>query len=325
MSAPVTKVPTTIVTGFLGVGKTTALLDLFRHRPASERWAVLVNEFGEVGVDGAILDQGNGLTVREIPGGCICCSAGVQLQVDLTQLLAEQRPDRLFIEPTGLASPSSIVDLLRRPWFADAIDLRAIITLVDPRRFVLDHAEQPDTWRSQVEIADVLVANKADLADAVTLDAFRAKAAALWPPKHVVAVTQDGVLEAAWLDLKPAPERMAQVPVDPHLDGHHHHHHADEATCGWVFPPETVFAFDALKEALADLVSGCHPALPLGVLRLKGVFHTNRAWVLVQGTSDGLSFEAFVHRRDSRVEIIAPGDPKPDWEAVGAMWAGLVG
>ena len=114
-------VPTTIVTGFLGVGKTTAILDLLARRPAGARWAVLVNEFGQVGLDGAILPSEGGVVVREIAGGCVCCTAGPQLGVAINRLLREHRPDRLILEPTGLASPASILDLLRGPSYRTAV------------------------------------------------------------------------------------------------------------------------------------------------------------------------------------------------------------
>lgn len=318
MTETLSAVPTTIITGFLGVGKTTALLDLFRHRPEGERWAVLVNEFGEIGIDGTLLDEGDGYAVREIPGGCICCSAGVQLQVHLARLLEEQRPDRLFIEPTGLADPTSIVDLLRRPWFADVIDLRAIITLTTASRFLRPRATQQDAFLAQIELADVLVANQADRATAEDLAAFEAGAKALWPPKQVVATTTNGVLDPAWLDLSPSPTRIQAVPVDPHLDhGHDHPAHGldDVTTHGWVFPPDHVFGWEALQDVMTELAAPCE-ALPAGVLRLKGVFRTKRAWVLVQGDDERLKFEPFAHRRDSRVEFIVPSRPAPDWEAV---------
>jgi G3E family GTPase len=335
-------VPTTIVTGFLGVGKTTAILDAFRHRPDGERWAVLVNEFGQVGIDGAVLEAQGGYVVREIPGGCICCSAGVQLQVHLAKLLAEERPDRLFVEPTGLAAPSSIVDLVRRPWFRASVDLRAVITLVDPRRWMQGPLAHDDAYLAQLEVADVLVANKADLADAEQLAAFRAGAGKLWPPKLVIATTDHGRLAPAWLDLAPSPERMARVPVDPHLapdeagsevderghadEGHDHEHaHVTEhvRTAGWVFPPDEVFDWERLRSTLQDL-SVPNEALPDGVLRLKGVFRTNAAWVLAQGDGERLQFTPFQHRRDSRVELIARAEPPPDWAKVEAALRGAL-
>lgn len=311
-------VPTTVITGWLGVGKTTAILDLFRHKPPDAKWAVLVNEFGEVGLDGAILGAGTGAAVKEIPGGCICCTAGPQLQVGLSKLLGEVRPDRLLVEPTGLAAPSAVLDTLRLPWFREAVDVRATITLVDPRRLLADVTLQPDTWREQVEVADVLVGNKADLCTEDELARFRVAAAALWPPKLVVATTTDGHLDPAWLDLAPPvrPARFVPVAVAPLTGAIAEKAHADDtARQGWIFPHDVVFDWPRLRDTLGALVVDA-AVFPAGLLRLKGIFHTNAAWVLVQGTDERLGFEPIAYRRDSRVEWLAPAAPAPDWEAV---------
>ncbi|MEZ9795040.1 GTP-binding protein, partial [Vibrio splendidus] len=86
--SPMLGIPTNIITGFLGVGKTSAILNLMKNKPVNERWAVLVNEFGEIGVDGSLI-QGNQATqqvfIREVPGGCMCCAAGLPMQIALNQ------------------------------------------------------------------------------------------------------------------------------------------------------------------------------------------------------------------------------------------------
>ena len=109
-------VPTNIVTGFLGVGKTTTILHLLKSKPADQRWAVLVNEFGQVGVDGSLIqgqhNEEEGVYIREVPGGCMCCTAGLSMQVALNQLLIQSRPDRLLIEPTGLGHPKEVLRIL---------------------------------------------------------------------------------------------------------------------------------------------------------------------------------------------------------------------
>ena len=114
-------VPTHIITGFLGVGKTSAILQLLNDKPTNEKWAILVNEFGEIGVDGSLF-KGNqfkgkqfkgqhtetaGVFIREVPGGCMCCAAQLPMRVALNQLLLQAKPDRVLIEPTGFPSQSS--------------------------------------------------------------------------------------------------------------------------------------------------------------------------------------------------------------------------
>lgn len=101
---PILAIPTNVITGFLGVGKTTAILHLLKSNPSNERWAILVNEFGEIGVDGSLLQgqysESHGVYIREVPGGCMCCAAGLPMQVALNQLLTRAKPQRLSVQGT---------------------------------------------------------------------------------------------------------------------------------------------------------------------------------------------------------------------------------
>ena len=119
-SAEIKPIPVNLISGSLGVGKTTTINYLLEHRPEGEKWAVLVNEYGMVGLDAALMDcpdaadQSDSIQVREVAGGCICCSAGLMFEVSLALLLKEE-PDRLLIEPTGLAAVSGILVKPRWP------------------------------------------------------------------------------------------------------------------------------------------------------------------------------------------------------------------
>jgi G3E family GTPase len=289
------RIPTTIIGGALGVGKTTAILSLFRHRPPEARWAVLVNEFGRIGIDGAVLSSaGDGLEVREIAGGCICCTANLPLRVGLVRLAREVRPDHLLIEPTGLAHPASIVDVVRSQGLREALALRATITLVDPRRFLAGLGNP--LYADQVRAADVLVGSWADLTPPEVLVRFETEARAMYPPPMVVATTSHGELDPAWLALEPSPRGMLT------LGGTE----AAPDEIGFVWPPERQFPLDALQELLQTLVRPGE-LLPDGVLRLKGVFHTNRGFLLVHASPDEIRFEPIGWRRDSRVSLIAAG------------------
>ncbi|MEO1172676.1 MAG: GTP-binding protein, partial [Myxococcota bacterium] len=151
------KVPVNIVTGPLGVGKTTAINHLIAQRPAEEKWAILLNEYGQIGLDAALMDlrrANDSVGVREVAGGCICCSAGIMFEVELV-LLLRQRPDRLLIEPTGLATVSGILETLGRDGIREAVDLRSVVCLLDPRN--LDAASFTVELSDQVDAADVLV------------------------------------------------------------------------------------------------------------------------------------------------------------------------
>lgn len=283
-------VPTHLITGFLGVGKTTAILDLLARKPASEKWAVLVNEFGQVGIDGATLSQ-SGVAVREVPGGCICCTAQLPLKVALTKLLREVKPDRLIIEPTGVGHPAGIIDALRDPMLAPHVDLVNVITLVDPRQLADARVAALETYRDQLSLADVLVANKADCVDATLLARFHDEAARLWPPKARVAVTEHGRLDPAWLTL--TAERPEIRPG-----------HGDAAAFtsrGWRFDAATVFDAAHLSAWFEDL------AVAEGFLRGKAVARVGREWQRFDWVAGRLDVAATAWRRDSRIELVARG------------------
>ena len=122
-------VPTHILTGFLGAGKTTLLRHLLAQKPAHEVWAVLVNEFGQIGLDGVLLDSvDQSIAIREVAGGCLCCTSQLPMQIGLARLLGQAKPDRLFIEPTGLGHPKQLIEQLTESHWQQSLQLRAVVT-----------------------------------------------------------------------------------------------------------------------------------------------------------------------------------------------------
>ena len=292
------KTPVNLITGFLGVGKTTATLDLLARRPAHAPWAVLVNEFGQVGIDGATLMQ-DGVAVREVPGGCICCSAQLPLRVTLTRLLREVRPQRLLIEPTGIGHPAGVIDVLRSEGLANAVELRNVICLVDSRQLSDARYAGLDTYRDQLSLADVLVANKSDLASAEQMQAFSAFAANCYPPKRLVATVRHGQLEPAWLDTVSSGVYAAPT-------GHAHDTNQFMAR-GWTFAPEQAFDLAKLRALFESWAADAR------IARAKGVFRLGRDWRLVNLAQGQVTLEPIAYRSDSRVDVIAHADPGVDW------------
>ena len=141
LSNIIQNVPCTLVTGFLGAGKTTVINQLLGARPINDRWALLINEFGHIGIDGMLLtntqqqnvqnqNTNNNIAIREVNGGCICCTSQLPLQIALTRLLSEQQPQRLIIEPTGLAHPHELLRQLSEPHWQTALKMQAVITVL---------------------------------------------------------------------------------------------------------------------------------------------------------------------------------------------------
>jgi len=111
-------IPTHLIAGPLGAGKTTLLRELLAQRPETERWAVLINEFGQIGLDAALLTTDEeGIALGEVAGGCLCCVNGAPFQVGLGRLLRHAKPQRVFIEPSGLGHPQALLQQLQEnPW-----------------------------------------------------------------------------------------------------------------------------------------------------------------------------------------------------------------
>ncbi|TDR72975.1 G3E family GTPase [Paludibacterium purpuratum] len=292
-----------LFTGFLGVGKTTALRYLIAHQPPDEKWAIIVNEFGEVGIDGAVLSDGE-VPVAEIAGGCLCCVAGPQMTATVATLLRRAKPDRLLIEASGLAHAAGVIDELRQPPLSEALTVGAVLTLVDPRQFVDGQYQRQPMYRDQITLADVLVANKVDLADVPTLEAFRHQTAALFPPKALVAEVRDGAVDPAWLKLdNTARTQLYRPRLTREMP-------SDWQSRGWTLAPELAFDGERLVAFFDSL-----PRRVPGLQRAKGVFRVLDDWVWLNWTDGQWGATQVAWRRDNRFELIAPQIDEAEVEA----------
>lgn len=157
-----------IIGGFLGSGKTTTLLGLGRHMvEKGHRVAIIVNEIGEVGVDGETL-AGSGLVAKELTSGCICCTLRISMEYTLQTLAEEYDPDVLIIEPTGIALPLQIKEHVALMELPD-LSFAPVVTIVDASRFDVELSQVPRFIMTQIEEAEILCVNKIDLVDRGTL------------------------------------------------------------------------------------------------------------------------------------------------------------
>ncbi|MGV8853811.1 MAG: cobalamin biosynthesis protein CobW [Devosia sp.] len=195
------KIPTTVITGFLGAGKTTLVRHLLAHAPKGKRIALIINEFGDLGVDKDILAGCGDETCREedmieLSNGCICCTVADEFIPTMQALLA--RPDRfdhIIIETSGLALPQPLIRAFNWPEIKAQVTIDGIVTVADASalaegRFASDEAavdaqrrqdemldhETPlgELFEDQLSVADLVVINKADLLDATMLDKVEA-------------------------------------------------------------------------------------------------------------------------------------------------------
>lgn len=316
-------IPTNIVTGFLGSGKTTAILDILQRKPSEEKWAVLVNEFGEIGIDGAILAS-SGAEIREVAGGCMCCVADLPMQVALNNLIAKVKPDRLLIEPSGLGHPQEIIDTLSSGQYTELLDLRAVLCLLDPRRLQDERYLTHPIFNDQLRVADIVVANKTDLCSDNDRAAFDDFVAQLQPSPQTIGWTTQGQLQLEWFDYKrtaPAiasalvlnqanmllsnPDMPLPIVLLPGTPFARREHRGDGfASCGWLFAADTRFNF----QRLLSLLSG------LNVRRLKGVMETERGNFIFNAVDGVLSVNEITGSIDSVIECIA--DEDADWSSI---------
>ncbi|WP_394516044.1 GTP-binding protein [Pantoea sp. SGAir0430] len=309
-----------LITGFLGSGKTTTLLHLLAHKPANEKWAILVNEFGEIGIDGALLAD-RGATLKEIPGGCMCCVNGLPLQVGLNMLLKQTQPDRLIIEPTGLGHPKQLLNMLRAAVYQPWIRVDATLTLLDPRQLADTRVTENENFCDQLIAADIIIANKSDKWDAEDRQRL-----ASWQQQHL---GDRQLVEASWGNIDPALLSQPALADRAVPDAAHHHHSPRPqglaalklegearwrralnegqgyASCGWIFDGDTVF----------DTIPALEWARLAPVDRVKGVLRTADGLVSINRQGEDLFIETRpVTPPDSRIELIH--HQATDWNAL---------
>ncbi|MBA3581321.1 MAG: GTP-binding protein [Gammaproteobacteria bacterium] len=312
-------IPTNVITGFLGTGKTTAILHLLHHvKPANERWAILVNEFGEIGIDGALLSN-QGAAIKEITGGCICCVAGLPMQVGLNQLLAQEKWDRLIIELTGLGHPAQVLRTLRNAPYSQHLEVRATLTLVDPRKLQDSRYTSRDEFKEQIACADIIVANKTDVCSHSDQQAFEHFIATQAPADIQTAWLQQGEIAARYLDIAASPRhsiRQSKNILEDDLEIlplkldegqkflRREHRDHEYVSCGWLFSSNIIFSFEAIFTVLNNVQCD----------RLKATINTNRGMYAFNAAYSILHVTEIPYVGDSRLELI--NSYKLDWQTL---------
>ncbi len=301
-------IPVHIVSGFLGTGKTTALRHQLESRKG-EKIAIIVNDFGEAGFDAEVLESDAPFDIVNIPGACVCCTAPEGFAGALTAVL-EQKPDRLLIEPTGLARPQDLVDTIRRGPERDKLSIGPVTVLVDPRRLDSGSKSELELIEQQAQVADVIVANYADRCSREEIARFDAWADKIWPAPIAVLKTEHGRIPAdvmEWpegegrrLDTEEVTEGACSL---EHTDDHDHAI-ADSTESfrarSFRWSSETLFERDRLESAILRMAG--EAGAPLA--RFKGIFHTREGVFQVEFAGGELQLRPTAHRRDSRADAI---------------------
>ena len=281
--------PTLIVSGFLGAGKTTLVQRLLAAARANGvRLAIVSNEFGDTGIDRALLDAGEEGFV-ELDGGCVCCRLSDALSETLERLLTEVKPDRLVLECSGAALPGEILIQFWRPPL-DALISEEIVAVVVDTPLLVAGTDIDETFWEQIEAADLLLLNKIDLVDNRAVDEVEARLDDMTGGQPILRCVRANVDPALLFppDRSAARRRRRDPAATP--DAHTHVAYGTQE----LHRAESMDP-DALLDELAAL----------GALRVKGFVRTADGIRVVQGVGD-------------RVALEEPTSPVPD-ELVGRI------
>jgi G3E family GTPase len=290
------RVPLVLLTGFLGAGKTTLLNRLLANRAArgeTRKLGVIVNELGEIGIDGALLGSDAAKQI-ELPGGCVCCVLGDELDTTVLELVRTNPGlEAIVLETTGVAEPLPIAWALQREPVRDAVRLAAVVTLLDATNFCASRGVSVAV-DAQVAYADVLLVTKAEVAgEAATAETVNAARAIAPRAQVLIGSTAE---HAEWLEQVLADPDLEHVPTERHVphvhdaNCRHPDSHAHGVDSTWV-NVEAPVDLEELEDQLAEL--------PANFVRIKGIVRAEGGrWATVHRVGLRVSSEPFDRQPD---------------------------
>lgn len=307
--APTKAIPTHIISGFLGAGKTTVLQHLLSQKPEHEIWAVLMNEFGQIGIDQQLMPQSNGFAIQELLGGCLCCSSQLPMQIALSRLISENKIDRLFIEPTGLGHPAQLLEQLTEPHWLQHLSMRSLVTVIDGSRLHDSDWSQQNLYQDQLKVAQVVVISHQDKmteGDIFALETLKKEYEA-YQQKWIL--TSQGNLSIIEVDqIYTGKKRLIQPllkiqknltaneqPVIKQLPYHYVESAQGYSVAGWKLPKSWTFNFYDVLDLLCEQKDW---------LRIKAVFNTNEGWKSFNFNPNQFNYQTAQEGIDNRIEII---------------------
>ena len=236
MDVPKVGLPVTIITGFLGSGKTTLLNHILTNQQGVKT-AVLVNEFGEIGIDNELIIQTDeDKNMVELSNGCICCTINNDLVDAVYKVLERQdKIDYLVVETTGLADPLPVALTFLGTELRDLTRLDSIVTVVDSENFSLDLFNSEAAY-SQIAYGDIILLNKTDLVDEANVDALEVRIRDIKEGARIIRTVKGQVPLAALLSVGLFEsdqyfDPSAKSDHDHDHDHHDHHDHEDHSAC----------------------------------------------------------------------------------------------
>ena len=297
-------IPTHVIAGPLGAGKTSLIRHLLAQRPPNERWAVLINEFGQIGLDAALLTRDiEGIALGEVAGGCLCCVNGAPFQIGLGRLLRKARPDRLFIEPSGLGHPARLLKQLSEAPWQGVLAVQPCVLVLDAQALAVGKP-LPATQQETLNSAGLLLLNKSeglDTADRQRIAAQLPARRVYWTQQAELPLSELPGLETQaveGVDNFSVPKGLAQMPAvwkDPALPICLSQEQEGGWSIGWRWHPSQTFEAALVGRWLESLAWR----------RAKLVIHSVEGWVSANALDNSvLEWRPSEWRRDSRIELI---------------------
>jgi len=260
-----------IVSGFLGAGKTTLIQKLLKEVFQNEKIAIIENEFGDVGIDGGFL-KNTGIQVTEMNSGCICCSLVGDFGKNMREVIAEYEPDHIIVEPSGVGKLSDVMKSVQDLALDMDVELSALITVVNGKKCLKQMKAFGEFFNNQLEHASTIILSRTQemteeqLIHALSeITKINSKAAIITTPwekltgKQILSAVDEksAFIEFAMEEIHHHEECACGCGHEDHHEHHHHdhHHHADEVFVSWGIETPHQFSKVQIINALETLTN----------------------------------------------------------------------
>jgi G3E family GTPase len=284
-----------IVTGFLGSGKTSLILNFLKSKPnKNERVFILINEMGKENFDQIKFSQNsneNNLSIVNVPGGCICCSSKMDFSKNLFEIAEREDFDRIIIEPSGLARASEVIDLIDSTRLKEIFIVHSVICITHPQWPI----QANEMWKQQIldqlDAAQIVISNFNDKVDPTYEIAFEEFLMTRSTPKQKYLKSSYGKIDPSLFDLMP--NSTSSRPL-----------YSNFSTKGFkstqmAWPKDRKISFEILCKEIIRMKAEYE------IVRMKSYFHTDRGWFCFEMNQDTYFCEPTEYRIDQRIQIIS--------------------
>ena len=286
------KIPVNIIAGFLGSGKTTAIIQLLDQKTDEEQWAIVINEFGKISIDSqTIRSSSQAGTVYDISGGCICCSARGYFYENLTKIVQAGNYSRIIIEPSGLGGIDTVSEIVG---LIPQLSLMPVIGMVDILAIENLRLQMNMIYKNQISKAELIIFSKCDLVNKSEQERLIGKFILVFPDKRDSLAYKTNLLTSLLNLDSDEKVKINQYRLLSSTNSDLSDRNYQEKN--YSFNADTIFNSDLLTRFF-----NVNP----NIIRVKGHVRTENGWILVNYTLSGSTFESCQESQQSEIVIIA--------------------